>query len=134
VFAIDPPLSSHCSIRARGFEVVRLVLAYDADGTDSLDHAYRALRQRYYGSAAYDFGEVPLSDVADVLVARSNCFNNSDEGRRTEPISFLVFQCCFRCSRCFRVSQFRGVAAAQCVSVYRFRGVAAAQCVSAYMK
>jgi hypothetical protein len=28
---------------------------------------YRALRQRYYGRAAYDFGEVALADVAAAL-------------------------------------------------------------------
>jgi tetratricopeptide (TPR) repeat protein len=31
---------------------------------------YRALRTRYYGRAAYDFGEVPLADVGGALRAR----------------------------------------------------------------
>ncbi|HVT39405.1 MAG TPA: c-type cytochrome [Gemmatimonadaceae bacterium] len=44
-----------------------LMIAYDAGGTDSAVAAYRVLRARYYGSAAYDFGEVPLVDVANRL-------------------------------------------------------------------
>ena len=48
-----------------------LLIAYDAGGADSVEAAYRALRQRYYGAAAYDFGEVPLVDVANALRARS---------------------------------------------------------------
>jgi tetratricopeptide (TPR) repeat protein len=47
-----------------------LLMAYDAGGVDSTEAAYRALRQRYYGSAAYDFGEVPLADVASAVRAR----------------------------------------------------------------
>ena len=71
----SPAIGVQCATCHRGVAQPRsiqqvLILAYDAGGTDSLDHAYRALRQRYYGSAAYDFGEVPLSDVADVLVQR----------------------------------------------------------------
>ena len=48
-----------------------LVAAYDAGGVDSTEAAYRALHQRYYGSAAYDFGEVPLTDVASVVLQRN---------------------------------------------------------------
>jgi hypothetical protein len=44
-------------------------MAYDGGGVDSVEKAYRALRERYFGRAAYDFGEVPLADIA--LVARS---------------------------------------------------------------
>ena len=47
-----------------------LLIAYDAAGVDSVEAAYRALRARYYGSAAYDFGEVPLADVAAAVRAR----------------------------------------------------------------
>jgi hypothetical protein len=48
-----------------------LLTAYDAGGADSVETAYRALRQRYYGAAAYDFGEVPLADVAAAVRARN---------------------------------------------------------------
>ena len=47
-----------------------LLAAYDAAGSDSLESAYKALRQRYYGAAAYDFGEVPLVDVGNAIRAR----------------------------------------------------------------
>jgi Flp pilus assembly protein TadD len=47
-------------------------VAYDAGGFDSLSSAYRALRARYYGAAAYDFGEVPLADVGAVVEKRGN--------------------------------------------------------------
>jgi len=71
----SPAIGVQCATCHRGIAQPRpiqqvLIAAYDAGGADSLDHAYRALRRRYYGSAAYDFGEVPLSDVADVLVQR----------------------------------------------------------------
>ena len=48
-----------------------LLMAYDAGGADSVESAYRALRTRYYGAAAYDFGEVPLVDVGNALHART---------------------------------------------------------------
>ena len=44
-----------------------LLGAYSAGGVDSVMSAYRALRARYYGRAAYDFGEVPLVDVANTI-------------------------------------------------------------------
>ncbi|HEY2374556.1 MAG TPA: c-type cytochrome [Gemmatimonadaceae bacterium] len=44
--------------------------AYDSVGADSAEALYRALRTRYYGRAAYDFGEVPLVDVGNALRAR----------------------------------------------------------------
>ena len=48
-----------------------IVGAYDAAaGVDSARSAYRTLRERYYGSAAYDFGEVPLADVAATVRTR----------------------------------------------------------------
>src|SRR4029079_16915231 len=48
-----------------------LLLAYDGGGVHSLEKVYLTLRQRYYGSASYDFGEVPLADVAPVVRAKS---------------------------------------------------------------
>jgi len=46
-----------------------LIQAARAAGVDSAIRAYRALRERYYGRAAYDFGEASLSAVAEGLVA-----------------------------------------------------------------
>lgn len=40
---------------------------YDKSGIDSAMTKYRTLRDRYYGRAAYDFGEFSLLDVADEL-------------------------------------------------------------------
>jgi hypothetical protein len=72
----EPAIGVQCATCHRGVAQPRtlqqlLLAAYDVAGPDSLDRAYRALRKRYYGSAAYDFGEVPLSDVADALVLRN---------------------------------------------------------------
>jgi hypothetical protein len=41
-----------------------------SSGVDSAARAYRALRERYYGRAAYDFGE-PTLDVAAFRLARA---------------------------------------------------------------
>ena len=69
-----PTITVSCATCHRGVSqpipIQRVVLgAYQSGGADSAIAKYRALRTRYYGAAAYDFGEVPLSDVADVLVA-----------------------------------------------------------------
>ncbi len=44
-----------------------------ASGADSATRAYRALRERYYGRAAYDFGE-PTLDIAAFRLARAGKF------------------------------------------------------------
>jgi photosynthetic reaction center cytochrome c subunit len=44
-----------------------LLMAYATGGLDSTRARYDALRDRYYGRAAYDFGEVPLVDVASAV-------------------------------------------------------------------
>jgi tetratricopeptide (TPR) repeat protein len=44
-----------------------LLGAYTAGGIDSVMSAYRALRARYFGGGAYDFGEVTLVDVANAV-------------------------------------------------------------------
>jgi tetratricopeptide (TPR) repeat protein len=44
-----------------------LELAWRAGGIDSSLAAYTALRERYYGRAAYDFGEVALVDAANAV-------------------------------------------------------------------
>jgi tetratricopeptide (TPR) repeat protein len=71
----SPAIVVTCATCHRGIAQPRplqqvLLIAYDAGGIDSTEAAYRALRQRYYGAAAYDFGEVPLADVASALRAR----------------------------------------------------------------
>ena len=45
-------------------------------GADSATRAYRALRERYYGRAAYDFGE-PTLDVAAFRLARASKFDEA---------------------------------------------------------
>ncbi len=44
-----------------------IVTSYEAGGADSAVAKYRALRERFYGRAAYDFGEMSLVEVADEL-------------------------------------------------------------------
>jgi len=71
----EPPIVVGCATCHHGIAQPRplqqvLLTAYDASGVDSAEAAYRALRARYYGSAAYDFGEVPLADVAGSVRAR----------------------------------------------------------------
>ena len=71
----EPEVAVICATCHRGVTEPRplqqiLLNAYDAVGADSAESAYRRLRQRYYGSAAYDFGEVPLADVATALRRR----------------------------------------------------------------
>jgi tetratricopeptide (TPR) repeat protein len=70
-----PPVSVACMTCHRGVSVPRpiqqvVLTAYDSAGADSAIAAYRALRERYYGRASYDFGEVPLADVGAALRAR----------------------------------------------------------------
>ena len=45
-------------------------------GADSATRAYRALRERYYGRAAYDFGE-PTLNVAAFRLARAGKFDEA---------------------------------------------------------
>ena len=72
---VSPPTRVECATCHRGITPPRslqdvLLAAWQAGGADSAIATYRALRQRYYGSASYDFGEVPLADVAGILVTR----------------------------------------------------------------
>lgn len=65
----SPPLQVTCTTCHRGVREPRaiediLLHALSAGGADSVDRAYRGLRQRYYGRSAYDFGEVALAEVA----------------------------------------------------------------------
>jgi len=68
----NPPIHVQCITCHHGISHPRpladvLKLAYARGGLDSTRSRYSALRDRYYGAAAYDFGEVPLSDVALAL-------------------------------------------------------------------
>ena len=68
----DPPIVVGCTTCHHGLAQPRTIqqvvlMAYAAGGIDSAIGQYRALRTRYYGSAAYDFGEVPLTDVGAVM-------------------------------------------------------------------
>src|SRR5437773_10477992 len=47
-----------------------------ASGIDSATRAYRALRERYYGRAAYDFGE-PTLDIAAFRLARAGKYDEA---------------------------------------------------------
>jgi hypothetical protein len=72
----EPRIVVTCATCHRGVREPRtlqqvLLTAYDAGGVDSTITAYQALRQRYYGGAAYDFGEVALADVGSALERRS---------------------------------------------------------------
>jgi hypothetical protein len=71
----EPRIAVTCATCHRGVTEPRplqqiLLTAYDTFGADSADVVYRRLRQRYYGAAAYDFGEVALADVATILRGR----------------------------------------------------------------
>jgi hypothetical protein len=53
-----------------------IMAAASAAGADSATRAYRALRQRYYGSGAYDFGEGQLN-IAAFRLGRANKFDEA---------------------------------------------------------
>lgn len=68
----NPPIQVQCVTCHHGIAHPRpiadvLKLAYAKGGLDSTRARYSALRDRYYGSAAYDFGEVPLTEVGLAL-------------------------------------------------------------------
>lgn len=72
----DPPapmLEVRCSMCHRGvarpIALAELVTnTVNSAGLDSAVRAYKALRERYYGRAAYDFGEQTLTGVADGMM------------------------------------------------------------------
>lgn len=71
----DPPVSVQCVTCHRGTTRPRtlqdtLRIAYDAGGIAALDRTYRELRERWYGGAAFDFGEVALADVGGAIGGR----------------------------------------------------------------
>jgi len=64
-----PPVHVQCVTCHHGAPQPRtlqdvLQTSYDQGGIDSTVARYQALRDRYYGRFTYDFGEVPLADVA----------------------------------------------------------------------
>jgi tetratricopeptide (TPR) repeat protein len=68
----DPPIKVQCFTCHHGIAHPRpladvLKLAYAKGGLDSTRARYASLRDRYYGNAAYDFGEVPLADLGAAL-------------------------------------------------------------------
>ena len=70
---MEPPLKVQCFTCHHGVREPRLLPdillnAYKAEGTIRGDDI-KALRDRYYGRAAYDFGEVALADVANGAIA-----------------------------------------------------------------
>jgi len=68
----EPPVKVECVTCHRGGQLPRqlqdvLLAAYDGGGLDSTEARYNSLRDRYYGRATYDFGDVPLADVSSRL-------------------------------------------------------------------
>lgn len=68
----EPRLQVRCMTCHRGVTEPRtlqdlLLQAYAGGGLASTLAVYDSLRREYYGSAAYDFGEVPLVDVANII-------------------------------------------------------------------
>jgi tetratricopeptide (TPR) repeat protein len=66
---VDPPIQVQCATCHRGVREPRplseiLLANYNSNGLDSTLATYRSLRERYYGRASYEFGEVTLDDVA----------------------------------------------------------------------
>lgn len=69
----DPPIAVTCETCHHGVSKPRriqdiLLDAYRANGVDSAIATYRRLREEYYGTGAYDFGEFTLPGVADDLL------------------------------------------------------------------
>ena len=68
----DPPIEVNCATCHR--ELIRPVTlaaeisrVYGDEGADAAVTYYRALRERYYGSGSYDFGERSLNQTAEQL-------------------------------------------------------------------
>jgi hypothetical protein len=71
----QPRIAVSCATCHRGVREPRpiqqvLLTAFDSTGVDSTIALFRRLRTQYYGRAAYDFGDVPLADVAGALARR----------------------------------------------------------------
>lgn len=117
----DPPLKVECFTCHHGVAQPRtlqdaLAIAYDQGGLDSTTARYHALHDRYYGRAAYDFGEVPLTlvaahadsaghaaDAARLLTLNVEMNPNSDFAKRQQVFGTL--------SSAFRAGQADSAAA-----------------------
>lgn len=69
---VEPPVRVECATCHRGAREPRmlqdiLLAAYEDGGLDATLATYDSLREEYYGRYTYDFGVVPLSDVAGQL-------------------------------------------------------------------
>ena len=65
---VDPPIEVSCATCHHGVSQPRpvqsiLVAAYEEGGLDALTAKYHELREEYYGSYSYDFGDFMLIDV-----------------------------------------------------------------------
>jgi len=72
---LNDPMQVGCMTCHRGVSEPRplqqiVLAAYDRGGADSAEATYRALRQRYHGRSAYDFGETSLAGVGAELRRR----------------------------------------------------------------
>lgn len=102
----QPPVAVSCVTCHRGISVPvplqQVVLeAYDSTGADAAIATYRALRQKYYGRAAYDFGEGSLAQVGMALRARQ---------RFADAVRFYLLNTEFAPTSAFA---YRGVAEGQ---------------------
>ncbi|MGH7740882.1 MAG: c-type cytochrome, partial [Candidatus Eiseniibacteriota bacterium] len=104
---VDPPLRVECFTCHRGVPQPRtlqdvLNITYDAGGMDSTLARYHSLHDRYYGRAAYDFGEVPLTlvaahaqgaghadDASRLLALNVEMNPNSDFAKRQQVVTTL---------------------------------------------
>jgi tetratricopeptide (TPR) repeat protein len=82
----DPPIKVQCITCHRGIAHPRpladvLKLAYARGGIDSTRARYAALRDRYYGRAAYDFGDLPLAEAAQTV---------ADSGHVADAVNLLA--------------------------------------------
>jgi len=72
---VEPRVRVECATCHRGTREPRmlqdiLLAAYEDGGLDATLATYDSLREEYYGRYTYDFGTVPLSDVAGQLFQR----------------------------------------------------------------
>jgi hypothetical protein len=70
----QPPIRVQCVTCHHGLTQPRtlnsvLAEAIDQKGVDAAMSLYRDLRQKYYGTGQYDFGETPLNQLCESLLA-----------------------------------------------------------------
>lgn len=113
----SPQINVACMTCHRGIALPRtlqqvVLTAYDSAGADSAISVYRTLRERYYGRASYDFGEVPLADVGAALRAR---------GKTADALRFYVLNTEMSPNSAFAFDQAAGaqVAAGDTASAVR---------------